>query len=266
MQSMAEIQVTFDAADQYERFMGRWSRAIGEKFLDWLSPPSSARWLDAGCGTGAFSDLIVRRFAPASLVCIDPAPAQIDFARKQFPKLDFRVGDAMAMPLADGEFDVVVSALVIHFIPDRAKAFAEMKRVARPGGIIAGYLWERTATTDFAPYAPMFRGVQQISGEAMRSPLVPEATPEGMQASLRAAGFGDIAVTRIEASQGFKDFDDFWETNTFTFHPVGKSVAQLDDARRAKLRDHMRSTLPIAKDGSITYPARTVAFKARKDR
>ena len=174
---MAEVKVIFDAADDYERFMGRWSRAIGEKFLTWLDPPNGARWLDAGCGTGAFSELILRRCAPKSLIGIDPAPAQIEYARKQFPKLDFRVGDAMDMPFADNEFDVVASALVIHFIPDRGKAFAEMKRVARPGGVIAGYTWERTATTDFAPYAPMFRGVESIGAETMRSPLVPEAAP-----------------------------------------------------------------------------------------
>jgi ubiquinone/menaquinone biosynthesis C-methylase UbiE len=261
---MTEIQVTFDAADQYERFMGRWSRAIGDEFLDWLSPPRNARWLDAGCGTGVFSELIVQRCAPDSLVGIDPAPAQIDFARKTLPKLDFRVGDAMAMPLPGHDFEVVVTALVIHFIPDRAKAFAEMKRVARPGGLIAGYLWERTATTDFAPYAPMYRGVQHIVGEGMRSPLVPEASLEGMQASLDAAGYREIAVTRIEASQTFKSFDDFWEVHTLAFHPVGKSIAKLNDGERGRLRDHMRATLPIAADGSITYPARSIAFKARK--
>ena len=60
---MAEIKLTFDAADDYERFMGRWSRAIGENFLDWLRRPSGARWLDIGCGTGAFSELILLRCA-----------------------------------------------------------------------------------------------------------------------------------------------------------------------------------------------------------
>ncbi|HEY6022939.1 MAG TPA: class I SAM-dependent methyltransferase [Pseudolabrys sp.] len=261
---MAEIKVTFDAADQYERFMGRWSRAIGEKFIDWIAPPRNARWLDAGCGTGALSEIIVRRCAPAALVGIDPSQAQIDFARKTFPKLDFRVGDAMAMPLPDTDFDAVVSALVIHFITDRAKAFAEMKRVARPGALIAGYLWERSATTDFAPYAPMHFGLQHIAAEPMRSPLVPEASLDGMQASLTAAGYRDIVVTQIEASQSFTNFDEFWEINTLSFHPVGKSVAKLSDAQRGKLHDHMRATLPIAADGTISYPARCIAFKARK--
>src|SRR5947209_9917854 len=82
---MAEVKITFDAADDYERYMGRWSRAIGERFLAWLDAAKSARWLDVGCGTGAFSELILRHCAPASLNGIDPSPEQIDYARKALP-------------------------------------------------------------------------------------------------------------------------------------------------------------------------------------
>src|SRR6185503_15662934 len=98
---MAETKITFDAADDYERFMGRWSRAIGEKFLTWLAPPTNARWLDVGCGTGAFSDLIQRRTSPKAIVGIDPSPAQIDYARTKFPGVTFQVGDSMDMTFGD---------------------------------------------------------------------------------------------------------------------------------------------------------------------
>lgn len=260
---MPEVKVTFDAADDYERFMGRWSRAIGEKFLAWLDPPKGARWLDVGCGTGAFSGLIVQHGAPKSVTGIDPAPAQIEHARKSFPSVAFQVADLMDMPFGDDAFDVVASALVIHFIPDRAKAFGEMRRVARPGGLIAAYTWERTATAEFAPYAPMLRALESIGAEALRSPTVPEGNLEGLLASLNAAGYKDIALTKIEATQSFRDFEDFWQTQTLPFSPPGKSVAKLDDLRRGKLREVLRATLPTGKDGSISYPARAVAFKAR---
>jgi ubiquinone/menaquinone biosynthesis C-methylase UbiE len=49
---MPEIRPALDDAVAYERYMGRWSRAIGEKFLAWLVPPGNAKWLDIGCGTG----------------------------------------------------------------------------------------------------------------------------------------------------------------------------------------------------------------------
>ncbi|MBN8955984.1 MAG: class I SAM-dependent methyltransferase [Rhizobiales bacterium] len=105
----------FDDATVHERFMGRWSRAVGEKFLTWLDPPRGQKWLDVGCGTGAFSQLIMDKFALSVLVGVDPAPAQIEYARKALQQVEFRVGDALAMPFDNGVFDTV-SDIVIDLI------------------------------------------------------------------------------------------------------------------------------------------------------
>ena len=260
---MAEIRPAFDDAEAYERYMGRWSRAIGEKFLAWLAPPKDARWLDIGCGTGAFSELIAQYCAPQSLSGIDPSPQQTAFASGRLPQADMRVADSMALPFGDDEFDVVASALVLHFIPDRSKAFAEMKRVARPGAIIAAYTWERSQTEDYAPYGRMLRGFDAIGVEATRSPTVPEQQIEGLRASAEAAGLNDLVTTQIEGSQSFRDFDDYWEVQTLTVSPLGKAAAKLGESQRARLRETMRGLVPIASDGSITYAARAVALKAR---
>ena len=260
---MPEIRIAFDDAEAYERYMGRWSRAIGEKFLAWLAPPQEARWLDIGCGTGAFSTLIAERCAPKSLSGVDPSAAQVDYARAKLPGADLRVADSMALPFDDGHFDVIGSALVLHFIPDRGKAFAEMKRVARDGGIVSAYTWERTPSEDRAPYAGMLHGIQAIGVEPMRSPTVPEANPDGLRAAAEAAGLRDVEVTQIEASLGYRDFGEYWQIQTIPLSPVGRTVATLDDAQRERLRDVLRSTLPIAQDGSITHSVRAVAFKAR---
>lgn len=261
---MPEIRPAFDDAAAYERYMGRWSRAIGEKFLAWLAPPRDARWLDIGCGTGAFSKLIAQHGAPRSLSGIDPSPAQIEFARGQLPKADLRAGDATALPFADGAFDVIASALVLHFIPDRGKAFAEMKRVARPGGIVTAYTWARSATNDYAPYAAMLEGLAAIGVEPMRSPTVPEQQLDGLRSTATAAGLTDIEVREIEAAQSFANFNDYWAVQTLTVSPVGKTVAKLDDAQRSHLRETMRGIVPAAADGSITYTAGAVALKARR--
>jgi ubiquinone/menaquinone biosynthesis C-methylase UbiE len=260
---MAETQVAFNDADAYERYMGQWSRAVGGQFLAWLSAPNSARWLDVGCGTGAFTGLILKQGAPASVTGADPAPAQVEHAKKAFPAAEFRVGDSMALPFKDGEFDIVASALVLHFIPDRGKAFAEMRRVTKAGGIVSGYTWERSATSKGAPYVPMMKGLQSIGVEPSTSPTVPEANLDGLRESVTRAGFRDIDVTTIEATQGYRSFDEYWQVQTMTFHPVGKSVAMLDDKKRNELRDAMRKTLTPEADGSIRYKARAVAFKAR---
>ena len=93
---MAEVKISFDAAGDYERFIGRWSRAIGERFLAWRAPPKDARWLDIGCGTGAFSELILRHCTPKSVTGIDPSPAQVDYARKLLPAAAFQIPDSRA--------------------------------------------------------------------------------------------------------------------------------------------------------------------------
>ena len=208
--------------------------------------------------------MILSHCAPKSLTGIDPSPEQIEYARKQLPNLTFQVADSMELPFREGEFDVVASALVIHFIPDRARAFAEMHRVLRSGGLVAGYTWKRNAAANFAPYAPMLRAAQSIGGEPLASPLVPEGTPEGMSATLAAAGFADIAVTGIEVTRTFANFDEYWDIQTMPFSPSGKTVAKLTDAQRAQLREVMRDTLPPAADGTITYSATAIAGKGRK--
>ena len=261
---MAEARVVFDDAAAYERFMGRWSRAVGEKFLAWLDPPRGANWLDVGCGTGAFSQLVIDRCAPRALTGVDPAPAQIEHARKALPQVKFEVGDALALPFGDGEFDIVASALVLHFLPDRAKAFDEMRRVLAAKGMVAGYTWNRTADSTFAPYAPMARGIKSLGLPLTLSPLVPEAAPEGLQATLRKAGFDDIVIDLIEATESYRDFDEYWEVQTLPFHPIGQSIAALSPSDRARLNDTMRKMLPALSDGRISYSSRAIAFKAWK--
>ena len=74
---MAEQRIRFDDGTAYERMMGRWSQLAGAIFLDWLAPPAGLRWLDVGCGNGAFTELLVERCAPASVQGIDPSEGQL---------------------------------------------------------------------------------------------------------------------------------------------------------------------------------------------
>jgi SAM-dependent methyltransferase len=264
---MTETQVAFDDGRAYDRYMGRWSRAIGEQFLAWLDAPHNRDWLEVGCGTGVFTGVILAQAAPRQIVGIDPSPPQIEHARRTVTasQADFRIGTAIDLPFRTDEFDVVVSALVIHFIPDRAKAFREMLRVTRSGGIVAGYTWRKSPSIIDAPYGPLARAVKEIAGDVMLSPTVAEAMPDGLRAALTAEGYAEIEITTVEASQTFRDFEDYWISQTATFpHPVARSVAALSDHDRTRLRAKLREALPAADDGSITYAARVTAFRARK--
>ena len=68
---MTVNEIRFDNGDNYERFMGRWSQLAGREFLDWLASEHALRWLDVGCGNGAFTEVIVERCAPISVAGID---------------------------------------------------------------------------------------------------------------------------------------------------------------------------------------------------
>ncbi len=136
---MAEQQIRFDDGAAYERMMGTWSRLVGEIFLDWLAPRSGLRWIDIGCGNGAFTQLVVERCAPAEVQGIDPSERQLAFARARPATrvAEFRQGDAMALPFPEDKFDAAVMALVIFFVPNPSKGVAEMVRVVCPGGTVA---------------------------------------------------------------------------------------------------------------------------------
>ena len=120
------------------------------------------RWLDVGCGNGAFTEMIVERCAPASVHGVDPSEGQLAYARTR-PSLrhaHLHQGDALALPFADDEFDAAVMPLVIFFVPDPAKGVAEMARVVCPGGLVSAYAWDMVGRA--FPYAALLEELRGL--------------------------------------------------------------------------------------------------------
>ena len=256
-------QSFFTDGEAYERFMGRWSRATGERFIDWLALPPGLRWLDVGCGTGAFTELILRRASPQKVDAIDPAPDQIGFASKSVAaaRVDFRVGDAQALPYAADEFDAAMMALVIAFVPDPAKSLAEMVRVVKPGGTIAAYMW------DFANRGfTMWPMIDAMAAMGIRVPTMPGAaiTPlDTLQGLFRGAGLEHVEGRPIPIEVSYQDFDDYWSSQTALLNPAVQLVRQMPPADVERLKANLRSTLPTDSRGRIAYPARANAVRGR---
>lgn len=259
---MAEETYFTDGA-AYERRMGRWSRAAGAIFLDWIAVPRGARWLDVGCGTGVFTELVVDSCAPATVAAVDPAAAQIELARSKpvAARADFRVADSQALPFRGDSFDVIASALVINFIPDRARALAEMRRVGRPGALVAGFVWDFAG--ERTPTSPARIGLNQIGVRPPPAPGTPESRLEALESLFAAAGLKDIDTLPIDVMMTFADFDDYWETQTPKFSASGKAIASLSDTDRGRLIGILRASLRTGPDGSVSYSARANAVKAR---
>ena len=151
----------FTDGEAYERMMGRWSRLVGETFLDWLDLPKGSRCLDIGCGNGAFTEEIIARCAPATVMAIDPSNEQLAFARTRpgAKMAEFELGDAQSLSFGDGTFDVAIMALVLAFLLDPAKAITEMARVIRPGGWVATYMWD--IQNGGAPTTPIYTAINR---------------------------------------------------------------------------------------------------------
>jgi ubiquinone/menaquinone biosynthesis C-methylase UbiE len=74
-------QIRFDDGGAYERYMGKWSQLVGDAFIDWLAPASNLRWLDVGCGNGAFTESLLQHCAPRLVHGVDPSEGQLNYAR-----------------------------------------------------------------------------------------------------------------------------------------------------------------------------------------
>lgn len=258
---MTDAPVVFNDAELYENFMGPWSRSVGTAFLDWVASSMGRHWLDVGCGTGAFTQLVLGTCAPASVIAVDPSGEQIGYARKQAmgQQADFRVANAETLPFPDGSFDIVTSALVINFIPDRARALIEMRRVTRPNGTVAAYVWDFASGHGVS--WPLVRGMQTIGIEAPHVPGTEDSSIKALQSLFERAGYEEIGVQAIKVTRTFANFDEYWTSQTPPFSPNGKVIAALSEADRADMADAVHRMLPVGADGTITYEVCANAVK-----
>lgn len=259
---MTEQRIRFDDGAAYERMMGTWSRLAGEVFLDWLAPPSGLRWIDVGCGNGAFTELVVERCAPATVHGIDPSEAQLAFARTRPAArvAQFRQGDAMAQPFSDDAFDVAVMALVIFFVPDPAKGVAEMVRVVCPGGTVAAYAWDMLGGG--FPLHVMQVEMRALGATPPLPPSVGASRIDAMRDLWTGAGLDAVETREITVQRTFADFDDLWTTSRMGAS-VGPTIAAMAPGDVELLKARMRARLPADATGRITYSARANAVKGR---
>lgn len=261
------ITSTFDDSDAYERQMGRWSKRLAEPFLDFAGAIDGERVLDVGCGNGSLTFAIANRSKPSSLVGVDRTPAFIERAKAKNtnPVIGFQLGDACALPFPDASFDRVLSLLVLHFIPDTAKALSELRRVARRGATVAAAVWDGrggfVAQRMFFDIAAM---VDPVGGGQARAQQFtrPLCRPSELETAWRAAGFENVVATTVMTRMEFADFDDFWTPYLGRQAGGAAYVATLTDGQREKLRESLRlAYLDGEPDGPRSYAAIAWAVK-----
>jgi SAM-dependent methyltransferase len=260
----ASVADTWERGDPYERYVGRWSRRVAPRFLAWLGTPPDARWLDVGCGTGALCGAIAEQCAPRALAGVEPSEGFLKTARERLgAHADLRPGNAASLPFPDGTFDVVVSGLVLNFVPDAGAALVEMRRVGRDGACIAAYVWDYAGKMELmrafwdaaADLDPRARSLD----EGLRFPL---CRPEALARTFTAAGLRDVTTEAIDIATPFSSFEDYWEPFLGAQGPAPAYAMSLDEEARARLRERLRERLPSRADGSLELTARAWAVRA----
>jgi SAM-dependent methyltransferase len=259
---MPPEQIRFSDGAAYEEFMGKWSRLAGDDFLAWLDPAPGWRWIDVGCGNGAFTEMLVERCAPAAVQGIDPSPEQIAFARERLDESSarFEVGDAIALPCADASFDAAVMALVIFFVADAAKSVAEMARVVRPGGVVSAYSWDILGGG--FPYAALQDEMAKLAATPLWPPSVEAARMETKRSLWAGAGLTQIETRVITVERTFADFESYWNIAR-TGPRLAASIAAMPAGDLQLLKDRLRSRFTADGQGRITLSACANAIKGR---
>lgn len=250
--------------DSYEHYMGRWSRKIAASYLEWLKPPAQVDWLEIGCGTGALTNAILAKADPKSVLATDQSEDFVKHAQKEIadPRAAFGQAQAQNLPAADASVDVVTSALVLNFVPERPAALHEMQRVLRPGGLFSFYVWDYPGggMGFIDAFWTAAAEVDPAAAELNESARFPFCTRSGLRDLCSEAGLAQPEVAPIEIATVFPDFEAFWKPFTMGAGPAPGYCGSLDPDHRDALKAALARQLDSG--GEISLPARAWAARA----
>jgi SAM-dependent methyltransferase len=248
-------QVSGAAAEVYERcfvpaIFGQWAPQL----VDAAGVSPTDLVLDVGCGTGVLARAAADRVAAEEQVTgLDINEGMLAVARRIRPRIDWRPGDATAIPFTGGSFDVVMSQFALMYFPDRIAALREMRRVLKPDGRLAVAVWgpfERATgyvvLTEIAE-----RRCGKAAADVLTAPFV-LGDRDALVDSFRAADIEDVAVELRPGTIRYPSIDAFVETEV-----KGSPLEPLLDEESyrglmAEARDALRTF--CAADGQVTMP------------
>jgi ubiquinone/menaquinone biosynthesis C-methylase UbiE len=239
-------------AEDYDRFMGRYTPALATALADVAGIQPGMRVLDVGCGPGGLTRELATRLGPGNVAAIDPAAQFAAACRDRNPGADVRTGVAEQLPWPAAHFDAALSSLVIGFLDDPGQGVKEMARVTRPGGVVAACMWD-IALGGMTMLRIFWTAARQVEPAAPGESAMAGTTDGDIGRLLREAGLQHVTSGALTSHADYAGFHDFWQPFTLAVGPAGHYLHNLTAARQAAVRDACRAQLP---DGPFTLPAR----------
>ncbi len=263
----AAVSSTYQASDgaAYERFMGRWTARLGEPFAEFARLPDGDR-LDVGCGTGSLAAVLARTMLRGQVVGIDLSAPYVAYARAHntAERLSFETADACSLRFAEGCFAAALAQLVLNFVPDAEAAAAEMRRVTRPGGVVAAAVWDfRGGLVYQRLFWDTAAGLDPTAGAA-RDRLFSHALalPDGLPQLWRRIGLAGIERASLTVRMDYASFADYWQPLLGGQGPLGSYVQGLPPDMRKTLEARVKAAyLSGAPDGPRSLAASAWAVR-----
>jgi SAM-dependent methyltransferase len=231
-------------ADQYDRFMGRYSAPLAPVFTDFARIADGVRVLDVGCGPGALTQELAGRLGSGSVSAVDPSEAFVAAVRERLPGVLAERAVAEALPFEERSFDAALSQLVVHFMADPAAGLREMRRVTKARGVVAACVWDHAG--GHGPLGVFWEAARVLDVDVDDESLRAGTRPGHLGELFEAAGLREVEQGTVSVEIEHPSFEEWWEPFTLGVGPAGAFVAGLSAGRRDQLRDLCRERLPAA--------------------
>jgi ubiquinone/menaquinone biosynthesis C-methylase UbiE len=225
--------MSFDVAgDKYDRFMGRYSRELAPRFIEFAGVDSGMAVVDVGCGPGALTERLVQRAGATNVAAADPSEPFVAAAAERAPGADVRLAAAEELPWEDDRFDAALSQLVVNFMRDADTGVSEMRRVVRPGGVVAACTWS------YGEDMQMLRSFWDAA-RRLDSGAPDEASTMRYRRVEELDGLSEVGTDHLGVEASYTGFEEFWEPFTFGVGPAGAYLAKLSPEQRDEMRTEL---------------------------